>query len=107
MTPSIDRMAQERDYFKAQSQNAMKGSRRLLAIVELSTGIEWATASGDTVRVEPHAHDDGWGVFSSGVLWATRDNASSAVDLAARALPPADADLADLLTWTACGKARV
>lgn len=90
-----------------QAQDSMRAARRLLAIVELSTGIEWATASGDTVRVEPHAHDAGWGVFSSGVLWATRDNVSSAVDIAARALPPADADLAALLTWTACGKARV
>lgn len=88
-----------------QAQDSMRAARRLLAIVELSTGIEWATASGDAVRVEPH--DDGWGVFSSGVLWAVRDNASSAVDIAARALPPADADLAGLLTWTACGKARV
>lgn len=90
-----------------QAQDSMRAARRLLAIVELSTGIEWATASGDTVRVEPHAHDDGWGVFSSGVLWATRYSASSAVDFAARALPPSDADLAKLLTWTACGKPRI
>lgn len=90
-----------------QAQNAMRSAQRLAAIVELSTGIEWATSQGETVRVEPHAHDDGWGVFSSNVLWATRDNASSAVELAARALPPADSDLAALLTWTACGKARI
>lgn len=90
-----------------QAQDSMRAARRLTAILGLATGIEWTTAAGDTVRVEPHAHDDGWGVFSSGVLWATRDNASSAVDLAARALPPADADLADLLTWTACGHSRV
>lgn len=88
-----------------QAQDSMRAARRLLTIVELSTGIEWATASGDTVRVAPH--DGAWGVHSSGVLWTTRDSASSAVDFAARALPPADADLAALLTWTACGKARI
>ncbi|MEU0236761.1 hypothetical protein ABZ234_03655 [Nocardiopsis sp. NPDC006198] len=88
-----------------QAQDSMRAAKRLLAIVELSTGIEWKTASGETVRVEPH--DDGWAVHSSGVLWATRGSASSAVDFAARALPPTDSDLAALLTWTACGKARV
>ena len=88
-----------------QAQNATRSAKRLAAILELSTGIEWATASGETVRVAPY--DGAWGVHSSGVLWATRDNASSAVDIAARALPPADADLAALLTWTACGRSRV
>jgi hypothetical protein len=88
-----------------QAQDSMRAARRLLAIVELATGIEWKTASGDTVRVEPC--DGGWGVHSSGVVWAIRDNASSAVDLAARALPPSDADLAALLMWTACGKPRI
>ncbi|QVJ03048.1 hypothetical protein KGD82_13520 [Nocardiopsis eucommiae] len=88
-----------------QAQNSTRAAKRLMAIVGLATGIEWATSSGDTVRVEPH--DGGWGVFSSGVLWATRPNASSAVDLAARALPPADADLAALLTWTVCGHSRI
>lgn len=83
----------------------MRSAKRLLAIVELSTGIEWKSASGDTVRVAPC--DGGWGVHSSGTLWTTRDSASSAVDFAARVLPPADADLAKLLTWTACGKPRI
>lgn len=88
-----------------QAQDSMRAARRLHAILGLATGIEWATSSGETVTVAPH--DDGWGVSSGGVLWAVRDNASSAVDLAARALPPADADLAALLTWTTCGKPRI
>ena len=88
-----------------QAQDSMRAAKRLMAIVDLTTGIEWATVSGDTVRVEPC--DGGWGVHSSGVLWAIRDSASSAVDFAARALPPSDADLAALLTWTACGKPRI
>ncbi|MFY7065980.1 hypothetical protein ACOQFV_08975 [Nocardiopsis changdeensis] len=88
-----------------QAQDSMRAAKRFNAIVELSTGIEWATSSGEAVRVAPHG--DGWGVFSSGVLWGARGNASAAVDLAARILPPADADLAALLTWTACGKPRI
>lgn len=88
-----------------QAQDSMRAAKRLNAIVELATGIEWATTSGETATVAPHG--DGWGVSSGGVLWTVRDNASSAVDFAARALPPADADLAALLTWTTCGKPRI
>ncbi|MEU0492581.1 hypothetical protein ABZ249_25420 [Nocardiopsis sp. NPDC006139] len=88
-----------------QAQDSMRAAKRLHAIVELATGIEWKTSSGETVRVARHG--DGWGVYGSDVLWTTKSTASAAVDFAARTLPPADADLAALLTWTTCGRSRI
>ncbi|WP_435107336.1 hypothetical protein [Nocardiopsis synnemataformans] len=88
-----------------QAQDSMRSARRLMAIVGLATGIEWTTATGAAVRVEPMG--DTWCIRVDGVPQSSKADASAAVDLAARLAPPADRDLEKLLTWTACGHARV
>lgn len=88
-----------------QAQNAMRASERFLAIARLATGIEWEDANGSQVRVEPVG--DVWCIRVDGVPQSSKRDVSAAVDLAARIAPPADRDLAALLTWTACGHAKV
>lgn len=102
----LDRMAQERDHFKTRSALAMKSSARHLAIARLATALAWTTADGKTVRIT-HVGDDMWcvdvGDHHEGIM-GTRE---AAFTLALKTAPPEDTELADLLTWTACGHSRV
>lgn len=83
--------------------------RRLTAAMELATAYTWTTSDGREARVErvPPAVGGGWyAAIDDAVSMPPGGGLQTALELAARLAPPADADLADLLTWTACGQPR-
>jgi hypothetical protein len=94
----------ELNHFKKQTQLAIQGGHRLRDMLQLATAFEWATADGRAVRVEPLG--DVWAAYVDGKPVCTKAHPDAAIDAAARIAPPADAELARTLTWTACGRPR-
>ncbi|WP_156366037.1 hypothetical protein [Nocardiopsis sp. NRRL B-16309] len=84
-----------------------KTQSRVRAIMDLATAYTWTTAAGTTVRIEPsHNEVDDVMITVGGTIYGWTDSIDTAVTSAARIAPPADTDLAALLTWTACGHQR-
>lgn len=104
MTP--DRQAQKIAYLEGVIERMGKAQERLKAAMETATAYTWTTADGRDVSVEP-LPGFGWFISIDGALTTPdRRELGATLDLAARIAPPADAELAALLTWTACGNPR-
>lgn len=98
---------QERDHLKGVVSRMGKAQSRVRAIMDLATAYTWTTANGTTVRIEPsHNEVDDVMITVGGAIYGWADSIDTAVATAARVAPPADSELADLLTWTACGHSR-
>lgn len=97
-------VVQEREHYRGVIDRMTQGHRRLDAAMKLAVEYTWTTADGRTVTITPSDLD----VFIrvDGTVYGWADSVGTAIHTAARIAPPADTALAELLTWTACGRPR-
>lgn len=97
--------AQERDHLRGVVSRMARTQDRTRARLALAKSFAWVSADGTLARIT--RIDDVWCVDLDDQPHAVVSTEDEAFACAVAAAPPADSDLAALLTWTACGRSRV